>query len=204
MNFGRLTTSGIDLGAGYEFDSSAGHFTVDVKATWIGEYETLDLPGTPAADRVNIANSVGTITKWRAVGEPSTGSAAALGATTHMRYIPAYDDTLGGVRNGRTLPSQTFLDLQLALDLRKLAGGSAAAGAASSWPPVLRTPLDEQPHFAEVNGIQGYDTSQGDLKGASGICGSARRSERRRRLRNSEAIDELRAHDVDVGMLVAR
>jgi iron complex outermembrane receptor protein len=154
LNFGRLITSGIDFGAGYEFDSSAGHFNVDVKATWVDEYEALDLPGMPAMDRVNIANSLGTIAKWRAIGT-FDWQRGSLGATTHIRYVPAYDDTLGDVRNGRTLPSQVFLDFQLALDLWR--GLELAVGASNA--------LDERPHFAEVNGIQGYDNSQGDLKG---------------------------------------
>ena len=60
--------------------------------------------------------------------------------------------------------AQTFLDLQLAVDLGKLAGrqpllrGVEFAVGASNL-------LDQQPDFAEVIGVQGYDTSQGDLKG---------------------------------------
>ena len=82
----------------------------------------------------------------------------------HVRYSPSYDDTRGGVRNGRRIGAQTFLDLQTAIDLGQLAPGSPllrgvelAAGASNL--------LDEQPDFAEVTGIQGYDTSQGDLRG---------------------------------------
>lgn len=163
LNFGRLTTSGIDVGASYAFDSAAGHFAADAKATWIDEYQALDMPGVPAADRVNVANSLGTIAKWRAIASLDWRR-GALGATTYLRYIPSYDDTRDGVLNGRTIPSQTFLDLQLSVDLGQLMGGAAllrgvelAAGASNA--------LDQEPHFAEVNGIQGYDTSQGDLKG---------------------------------------
>ena len=42
-------------------------------------------------------------------------------------------------------------------DSRLLRGVEFSAGALNV--------LDELPHFAEVNGVQGYDTSQGDLKG---------------------------------------
>jgi iron complex outermembrane receptor protein len=154
MNFGRLTTSGIDLGASYAIDTVAGRFAPDVKATWIDEYEALDLPGLPATDRVNVANALGTIAKWRAIASLDW-QRNALGATTYVRYIPSYDDTRDGVRNGRTIPSQTFLDLQFSLEL--LRGLELTVGAINA--------LDQQPHFAEVNGIQGYDTSQGDLKG---------------------------------------
>ena len=163
MNFGRLTTSGIDVGASYAFDSAGGHFTADAKATWIDEYEALDLPGVPAADRVNVANSLGTIAKWRAIASLDWHH-GALGATSYLRYIPSYDDTRDGVRNGRTIPSQTFLDLQLSVDLGKLMDGAALMRGVEFTAGAINV-LGQEPHFAEVNGIQGYDTSQGDLKG---------------------------------------
>lgn len=153
MSFGRLVTSGVDFGANYWIDTVAGHFTLDTKATWIDEYETLDIPGVPAADRVNVASSLGTIAKWRAIASVDW-QRNSLGATTHVRYTPSYADTLNGVRNGRTLSAQTFLDVQLALEVGsfELTLGSLNV-------------LDQQPDFAEVNGIQGYDISQGDIKG---------------------------------------
>ncbi|MGH8240415.1 MAG: TonB-dependent receptor domain-containing protein, partial [Steroidobacteraceae bacterium] len=164
MNFGRLATNGIDLGLRYEIESRFGQFAGNAVATWIGEFETVDVPATPAASRINIANeTVGTITKWRAVAGLDWDR-GAFGSTMHVRYIPSYDDTRGGVRNGRRIGAQTFLDLQASIDLGKLAPGSpllrgieVAAGASNL--------LDQQPDFAEVTGIQGYDTSQGDLKG---------------------------------------
>jgi iron complex outermembrane receptor protein len=164
MNFGRLATSGIDLGLRYEIESAFGQFTASAVATWIGKYETVDVPATPAADRVNLANeTVGTITKWRAVGGLDWDRGALSGAM-HLRYIPSYDDTRGGVRNGRRIPAQSFLDLQASVDLGKLDSSRAllrgvelTAGASNL--------LDQQPHFAEVSGVQGYDTFQGDLKG---------------------------------------
>jgi len=164
MNFGRLTTSGVDLGVRYEIESAFGDFAANAVATWIGEYETVDVPATPAVDRVNLANdTVGTITKWRAVGGLDWDR-GALSATMHLRYIPTYDDTRGGVRNGRRVPAQTFLDLQASVDLGRLdpssgllQGCKLTAGASNLF--------DQLPHFAEVGGVQGYDMSQGDLKG---------------------------------------
>jgi outer membrane receptor protein involved in Fe transport len=113
---------------------------------------------------VNLANDIaGTITKWRAVGGLDWNR-GPLSATMHVRYIPSYDDTRAGVRNGRRIAPQTFVDLQASLDLGRLdrsrallRGLELTAGASNLF--------DEQPHFAEVTGIQGYDTSQGDLKG---------------------------------------
>jgi iron complex outermembrane receptor protein len=163
MNFGRLTTSGIDIGAGYTFDTAAGRFVADAKATWIDEYEALDLPGLAPTDRVNVASTLGTIAKWRAITSLDW-QRGALGATTYVRYIPSYDDTRDGVRNGRTIASQTFLDLQFSVDLGKLMNDAALFRGVEFTAGALNA-LDQQPHFAEVTGLQGYDTSQGDLKG---------------------------------------
>lgn len=162
MNIGRLATSGVDLGASYAFDAAANHFAADVKATWIGEYETLDLPGVPAADRVNVASSLGTIAKWRAIASLDWRRGAA-NATTYVRYIPSYDDTKQELRNGRTVGAQTFLDLQFSLDVGKLLRGSALLRGVELSAGALNA-LDQQPHFSEVLSL-GYDTSQGDLKG---------------------------------------
>lgn len=162
MNFGRLATSGVDLGASYAFDAAANHFSADVKATWIDEYEALDLPGLPAEDRVNVANGLGTIAKWRAIASLDWRRGAA-NATTYVRYIPSYDDTKGAVRNGRTVAAQTFLDLQFSLDIGKLLRDSALLHGVELTAGALNA-LDQQPHFSEVANL-GYDQSQGDLRG---------------------------------------
>jgi iron complex outermembrane receptor protein len=154
LNFGHLMTSGIDVGASYRFENGARAFGIDARATWIDDYRTLDLPGTATTDRVSVANSLGTIAKWRAI-LGLDWERGVLGASAHARYVPAYADTLNGIRTGRTLPAQTFVDLQLSLTLKH--GFALAAGAYNVF--------DEQPDFAEVNGPQGYDASQGDLKG---------------------------------------
>ncbi|HEY7639846.1 MAG TPA: TonB-dependent receptor [Steroidobacteraceae bacterium] len=164
MNFGRLTTSGIDVGAKYSFETTAGRFASDLKGTWIEQYEAFDLPGMPATDRVNVANAFGTIAKWRAIASLDW-QRNGLGATTYVRYIPSYDDTLNGVRNGRTIPSQTFLDLQFSLDLGQLLDDTSKLLRGLTFTAGAINALNQEPHFAEVGGIQGYDTSQGDLKG---------------------------------------
>ena len=163
MNLGRLETSGIDLGARYEFDVAASHLTADVKATWIGKYESLDLPGEPAVDRVNVASTLGTITKWRAITRLDWRH-GPLSTTAYVRYIPSYDDTRNGVRSGRTIPSQTFLDLQISLDFSELMGDSRLLQGVELSAGALNV-FDELPSYAEFAGTQGYDTSQGDLKG---------------------------------------
>jgi iron complex outermembrane receptor protein len=163
LNLGRLETSGIDAGANYQFDVAGNDFTADLKATWIDKYESLDLPGEQAVDRVNVANSLGTIAKWRAITS-LYWHRGPLNATAYVRYIPSYDDTRDGVRNGRTIPSQTFFDLQMSLDFGKLMGDSRLLRGVEFSAGALNL-FNELPHYAEVNGVQGYDTSQGDLKG---------------------------------------
>jgi iron complex outermembrane receptor protein len=163
MNLGRLETSGIDAGASYGFEGAANDFTVDLKATWIDKYESLDLPGEQAVDRVNVANSLGTIAKWRAITSLDW-QRGPLNATAYVRYIPSYDDTRDGVRNGRTIPSQTFFDLQMSLDFGKLMGDSRLLRGVEFSAGALNL-FNKLPDYAEVNGVQGYDTSQGDLKG---------------------------------------
>jgi iron complex outermembrane receptor protein len=162
-NFGRLTTSGVDIGANYAVETEAGRFAADLKATWIDKYETVDVPGQTALDRVNVASSLGTIAKWRAVTSLDW-TRDPFKTTAYVRYIPGYDDTRDGVRNGRTIPSQTFVDLQISLDCGKLLGDSPLLRGVEFSAGALNV-FDELPHFAEVNGAQGYDTSQGDLKG---------------------------------------
>ena len=97
-------------------ETAAGRFAADLKGTWIDRYDAFDLPGQAPTDRINVANSFGTIAQWRAIASLDW-QRGALGATTYVRYIPSYDDTREGVRNGRTIRSQTFLDLQFSLDL---------------------------------------------------------------------------------------
>jgi iron complex outermembrane receptor protein len=163
MNFGHLTTSGVDAGASYEFESNVGRFAADVKATWIDKYEALDLPGESSVDRVNVAHSLGTIAKWRAITSLDW-QRGPLNATTYVRYIPSYDDTREGVRNGRKIPAQTFVDLQFSLNVGDLMDGSRLARGVEFSAGALNV-FDELPHFAEVGGVLGYDNSQGDLKG---------------------------------------
>jgi iron complex outermembrane receptor protein len=163
MNFGSLTTSGVDFSATYGFHNRAGNFTFDTRATWLDKYDALDLPGSPVVDRVNLASSLGTITKWRAITSVDW-QRNSLGATAHLRYIPAYDDTLSGVRNGRRISAQTFLDLQFSLDVGGLVEGAPLLKGFELAFGALNA-LEQEPDLAEVNGIQGYDISQGDLKG---------------------------------------
>lgn len=162
-NLGRLRASGLDLDVAYDFETGLGRFTPRLLATWIDDYETIDMPGAPAENRVNVASEFGSIVRWRAMG--SLGwDRGPLSASITARYVPSYDDAIARVRTGRVIPSQTTLDVQASLDL----GGLAAED--SFWRGLKLTlgaanVTDELPPFAEVNNAAGFDFSQGDLKG---------------------------------------
>ncbi len=154
MNFGRLTTSGIDVGASYEFDVAASRFKADVKATWIDKYESLDLPGEPAVDRVNVASTLGTITKWRAVASLDW-QRGALATTTRSALHPELR-RYARRRAQRTYDSITDFPRPAARyghrrangrRSRLLRGLEFSAGALNV--------LDAHPHFAEVRGRAG-------------------------------------------------
>lgn len=166
VNFGRLETSGIDLSVAYDVDTELGRFTPGLSATWIDEYETVDLPGTAVQDRVNVASELGTIVRWRVVADLGWGR-GPLNASVAARYMPSYDDAQVGVRTGRVIPAQTMLDVQASFDLSSLTEGDLL------WRGMRLTlgatnVTDEVPPFAEVNMAVGFDFSQGDLKGRFG------------------------------------
>ena len=120
----------------------------------------------------------------------------ALGATMHVRYIPSYDDTRERrAQRPSTLPAQTFLDLQTRNRSRTTGSPGARCCAVSSWRPARRICSTSSRTLRKSPASRATTRPKATSKGASGTCGSAR-------LSDSESIDELRAHDVDVGMLV--
>ena len=205
MNFGRLATSGIDLGVRYEIESRFGQFAGNAVATWIGEFETVDVPATPAANRINIANeTVGTITKWRAVAGldwdrrcAQCDDARALHSVLrrHARRRPQRPSHRGAdlPRPANRNRSRKTGCRQPAAARRRAGGrcvesaGRAAGLCGSHRHPGIRH-LPRRPQRALL------------VRAARQDFLSRGRSRCRRR--PSESIDELRAHDVDVGMLV--
>jgi hypothetical protein len=163
LNYGSISTSGIDLSASLGFDTRLGRFTPQLSATWVHDFTTTDLVEGPNIDRVDVANSQGSVVRWRAVAGLAW-SRQALSALANARYVPAYDDvdTLGH-RTGRSVEAQMLLDAQIAFDLSEVAneesmwrGFEIRAGAFNL--------LDEEPPFAEVGAFAGYDGSQSDLR----------------------------------------
>lgn len=164
MNFGALKTDGVDFEISSAFETAAGRFTPSVAVTWIDDFVASDLPNAPALDRVGIASVVqGSIVEWK--GRATLGwQYRGLGVAAHARYISSYDDanTLG-FANGRRLPSQVLVDLQMAMDMGQ------QLNVQSGWSDglVLRAGVsnlfDDGPAFSESGGL-GYDTFQSDIR----------------------------------------
>jgi iron complex outermembrane receptor protein len=166
MNFGRLTTSGIDFEASYDWLTSLGTFTPRASATWVDEFVAVDIPGQAPIDRVGIAHTSGSIPRWRVVGSLAW-QRGGLGLSTTLDWRPAYmDSTVTGL-TGRRLPARTLVDLQGTLELDQL------LPAGRLWQDFqlqlgVKNVFDEQPPFAEIGYAIGFDTSQGDLAGRFG------------------------------------
>lgn len=162
LNFGTLRTSGIDASVACELETRLGTFTPSLSATWIDEFVTLDAPGGPAIDRVGLADTRGTIPRWRAVAAIDWRKQYA-GLSVAARYTAPYDDTNGIERTGRRIPAQTLIDVRASLDF------GALIGVAGGWDDVTLTGgvlnvFDVEPAFAEVGFDAGFDMSQGTLK----------------------------------------
>jgi iron complex outermembrane receptor protein len=164
VNFGAADTHGIDLEFSQSFDSDMGRFSPSLLVTRVSKYEAADLPNTPPVDRVGIANSQGTIPEWKG-NAALAWNLGGLGIAASLRYVSDYDDvTTANIPNGRTIPSTTFVDVQLSLDL----GAGFRAHAPWLGGTVVRVGainlFDKGPHFAEVGSTFGYDTSQADAR----------------------------------------
>ncbi|MBL8269654.1 TonB-dependent receptor [Steroidobacter sp.] len=163
MNFGRLTTSGIDVEANYEMATRWGDFTPRLSATWVNEFTAVDVPSTRAVDRVGIANSSGSIPRWRVVG--SLGwRRNGVGLTTTIDWLPAYLDANSGGPTGRRLPARTLVDVQASFAMGELLGPGPV------WDDLtlqvgVKNVFDELPPFSAIGYAIGFDSSQGDLVG---------------------------------------
>ncbi|MET0535593.1 MAG: TonB-dependent receptor [Steroidobacter sp.] len=162
MNFGRLQTSGIDAHVSYGFDTGTGSFRTSLSGTWVDEYTTLDWPGSPPTDRVGVADRRGTIPQWRAFAAIQW-QRRFTELSAMVRCVAPFEDTSGTVRNGRSVPAQTFLDLSASLDLDRLLEPTGPWSGLSVTTGVLNV-FDVEPAFAEVGQDAGFDPSQGDLR----------------------------------------
>jgi iron complex outermembrane receptor protein len=163
INNGTIRTSGLDATAAVTIETRVGRFKPELSATWVHDFTTSDLVAGPGVNRVGVANSQGTVPRWR--GVVTLGwNFGSVGLSTAMRYVPSLEDVdLFGTRNGRRIDSQTVVDVQLLLDLGDLAGEQSAWKGFELRAGTFNLFNVEAP-FAEVTGPIGYDWSQGDLR----------------------------------------
>jgi len=161
LNFGRLDTHGIDFKTQWSIDSRFGRWTPSIAATWVGRYESQDLPNAPLTERVGRANLGGTITRWRAVGTLAW-TRDRVGLSAAVRHTPSYEDVSPFTNEpvGRNVQAQTFVDLQGSFDFAQsdswLNGLKLSAGVINLF--------DKAPPFAMVGYSSGSDPNQGDLR----------------------------------------
>lgn len=164
VNFGSIHTSGIDTGVGYSFDTSIGRFAPSLSATWISDYETVELPGTSPEDKVDTASATGTILKWRTTATLGW-SLRGLSLAATGRYTPSYDDARAFTgRNGKRVASQTLLDLQGAWEFDKFFSDRSTWMSGLKLTAGVTNVLNAEPRFSEITQGQGFDPSQGDLR----------------------------------------
>lgn len=163
LNYGSIRTSGVDFSAGLEFDTDWGRFRPNLVATWVHDFATSDLVDGPDVSRVGVANLQGTVARWRAVAGLDW-SRQGIGLATTLRYVPSYDDVdILGQRTGHGVASQPIVDVQFFLDLTGRFGDAWTWRGFEIRAGVLNV-FDEEPPFAQVGSLLGYDPSQGDLR----------------------------------------
>jgi iron complex outermembrane recepter protein len=163
LNFGSIRTSGLDFTATMALDTLIGRLTPEVSATWVREYESSDLVEGMDINRVGVANSQGTITRWRGVAR-LMWDRGGFGISSAVRYVPSYADaTAFGGRNGRRVAAQALFDLQASLQLGKFAPQESAWSGFEIRVGALNL-FNSQPPFAEVGWDAGYDFSQANLR----------------------------------------
>lgn len=167
-NVGVLDACGVDGSLSAAFDTGIGRIVPSLSATWMDRFAVVDVPGFAPIERVGLANLFGTIPDWYVIGRIDW-SRRALSATGTARFVSSYRDfnLLTDRPNGRTVPSQLTVDVQTSLLI------DPYVDASSPWVGLrisagITNVFDKRANFAEVGFDQGYDTSQGDLKGRFG------------------------------------
>ena len=165
INFGTLATRGIDVEASWAFDTAWGQFTPLLSATWLDQYDTVDLPQTPVTGHLDRARSTGTITRWRGVASIGWSHRGMRLAVT-ARHTPSYADvdSTTDALNGRTIDATTLFDVQASVELGELFSSDSAWLRGTKFSAGLINAFDKGPQFSAVAVNAGYDTTQGDLR----------------------------------------
>jgi len=162
LNQGELETSGLDLELGGALDTPHGTVQATVTATRVLTYDSQDFLTSPVTDRVGIANTNGTIPKWKAVASLSW-KVEAFTLSGAVRYVSGYDDAAStNLANGLKVASSTRVDLQLAADLAAVLPGADLARGLTARVGVMNL-FDEAPHHS-ANLSSGYDPYLADLR----------------------------------------
>jgi iron complex outermembrane recepter protein len=161
-NFGVADLSYIDAAVEHVFRTRFGEFSPRLLATYFTRYDVADVPGAPVVDRIGMANTQGTITRWRGTGTLAW-NLRGIGLVLTTRYTPAYDDANpANIGNGKRVEARAILDLQASLDFERLFPSSRALqGLVMRGGAINLT--NEEPAFTELSGI-GYDQSQADVR----------------------------------------
>jgi iron complex outermembrane receptor protein len=164
VNSGSLEASGIDFNVAHIFRTSIGRFSPSLSATWMQTFETADIVGGPTRNRVDVADFLGTIPRWRIVANLDW-ERNGVGMSVTARHTPAYADAspADGRPTGKTISSQTLIDTQAWLDLGRITGSAGLLRALELRAGVSNL-FDEAPPFAEIGSLQGVDSSQADLR----------------------------------------
>lgn len=162
INFGSLKTSGIDLDLVTRFDVGSWTISPTMRATHVFNFTTVDIPGTAPFNRVGIGNSSGTVPSWRIVGNIG-GQLGGTSFSVSGRYTSSYLDT-NSLRQltGRRIPSQFYIDAQIAIKMEKILPSIASSGLDLRLGATNL--FDVKPSYSEVIGI-GVDPSMADVRG---------------------------------------
>jgi len=164
MNFGELETDGVDLQLTGSWNTSFGRLAPNISATWVNSYTARDFATTPEVERVGIANSQGTIPRWRATSTLAW-TWHGLGVTPAVRWTSGYHDVNNlGALTGKEVSSLTLVDLQASANFGELLPNSGPWLDGFSMRLGVFNLLDKEAPFAEVGAVQGYDSSQGELR----------------------------------------
>lgn len=172
-NFGKTETSGVDFEASYSVDTRVGRWTPRLVAVWTDTFDCTDAPERRRFNRVGVASPLGTIPRWRGSASIEWTRGAWRSVVT-ARYTHSYGDALGFAQTDRTVPAQTLVDAQIALDFDEWATAGFPLGGLTLT-VGMHNVFDEAPPFSEVNTVTGYDLSQGDLRQRFGYVNLSKR-----------------------------
>jgi iron complex outermembrane receptor protein len=162
LNVGQLETRGVDLEASAAILTGWGEVSPRLTATRVDKYASQDFPTSAVLSRVGIANTSGSVPRWKAVGSLSWDT-ARLSLTASARYTASYDDAgTTNLANGLTVKSTTLVDLQALARMDAILPGSRIAEGLKIRAGVSNL-FDVAPPYASIT-AQGFDGSQGDIR----------------------------------------